>query len=72
MADQGEDKEIHEEHRLRTNVKEELTGGEIPDNGVVGHRAIRAEQLMNTPLMIAAALTLPSVALSESHVGGNP
>lgn len=71
MADQGEQKEIHEDHRLRTNVKEELTGGEIPDNGVTGHRAIRAQELMNTPLMIAAALTLPSVALSESHVGGN-
>jgi voltage-gated potassium channel len=70
MTDQGEEEELQQEHRFRTNVREELTGGEIPDNGVVGHRAIRAEQLMNTPLMIAAALTLPSVALSEAHVGG--
>jgi voltage-gated potassium channel len=70
MADPGEDKELQHEHRLRTNVREELTGGEIPDNGVVGPRAIKAQQMMNTPLMIAAALTLPSVALSEAQVGG--
>lgn len=54
------------EHR----VESELTGGEDPGNGVVGHRALKAQAIMNTPLMIAAALTLPSVALSESHVGG--
>ena len=48
----------------------ELTGGVDPGNGVVGPRALRAQAIMNTPLMIAAALTLPSVALSETHVGG--
>ncbi len=56
--------------RIRDTVKTEITGGTEPDNGVVGHRAIKAEKIMNTPLMIAAALTLPSVALSETHVGG--
>jgi len=55
------------EHRLES----ELTGGIDPGNGVVGPRALKAQAIMNTPLMIAAALTLPSVALSETHVGGN-
>ncbi len=49
---------------------EHLTGIGGPDNGVTGSRAIRAENLMQTPLMIAAALTVPSVALTEAHVGG--
>lgn len=58
------------EHEFRESVKAEITGGTQPDNGVEGPRAIKAERIMNTPLMIAAALTLPSVALSETHVGG--
>lgn len=58
------------EHRYRKIFRAEITGGVIPDNGVEGPRAIRAAEIMNTPLMIAAALTLPSVALSEAHVGG--
>lgn len=58
------------DHPMRRAVKSELTGGTQPDNGVEGARAIRAEKLMNGPLMVAAALTLPSVALSETHVGG--
>jgi len=65
------DEEIHKsEHRLRKTFKTEITGGVEPDNGVEGPRAIRAVQIMNGPLMVAAALTLPSVALSEAHVGG--
>jgi len=40
------------------------------DDGVIGERALRAERLMQTPLMVAAALTLPCVALTEAHVGG--
>lgn len=47
-----------------------LTGIGGADDGVTGSRAIRAENLMQTPLMIAAALTIPSVALTEAHVGG--
>ncbi len=75
MADQSDprtpgDPDHAERHRVRRRVKAEMTGGTQPDNGVEGHRAIRAQELMNTPLMIAAALTLPSVALTESHVGG--
>ncbi len=58
------------DHAIRKALGSELTGGVIPDNGVEGPRAIKAERIMNTPLMIAAALTLPSVALSETHVGG--
>jgi voltage-gated potassium channel len=58
------------DHHLRTAFRTELTGGTEPDNGVEGPRAVKAERLMNGPLMVAAALTLPSVALSESHVGG--
>lgn len=50
--------------------KAELTGGIEPDNGVDGPRAIKAAKIMNGPLMVAAALTLPSVALSEAQVGG--
>ncbi|MBK8293353.1 MAG: two pore domain potassium channel family protein [Solirubrobacterales bacterium] len=57
-------------HALREEIHAEMTGGTVPENGVEGPRAIRAEQLLNTPLMIAAALTLPSVALTETHVGG--
>ena len=57
-------------HRYRKLFKAEVTGGVVPDNGVEGPRAIRAAQIMNGPLMVAAALTLPSVALSEAHVGG--
>ncbi|MGK2956439.1 MAG: potassium channel family protein [Solirubrobacterales bacterium] len=58
------------DHPLREELASEITGGTVPQNGVEGPRAIRAEQLLNTPLMIAAALTLPSVALTEAHVGG--
>jgi len=58
------------DHHLRKSVRTELTGGTQPDNGVEGERAIKAERIMNGPLMVAAALTLPSVALSEAHVGG--
>lgn len=56
--------------RFEGQLKSELSGGTDPENGVVGARALRAEAVMDTPLMIAAALTLPSVALSEAHVGG--
>jgi voltage-gated potassium channel len=56
--------------KLRHSAAVELTGGTEPGNGVVGHRAIRAEQLMNTPLMIAAALTLPCVILTETRESG--
>lgn len=48
----------------------ELTGGSMPGNGVVGPRAIRAEQIMKWPLMIAAALTLPAVILGETREAG--
>jgi len=56
--------------RFEHQLSSELTGGVDPGNGVVGPRALKAERILNTPLMIAAALTLPSVALSETHVGG--
>ncbi|MEX1219606.1 MAG: potassium channel family protein [Solirubrobacterales bacterium] len=56
--------------KLRHSAALELTGGTEPDNGVVGSRAIRAQKLMNTPLMIAAALTLPAVVLSETRESG--
>lgn len=71
MADE-KTKEMEEkaEHRFRKTFKAEITGGTEPDNGVEGPRAIKAARLMNAPLMVAAALTLPSVALSEAHVGG--
>ena len=58
------------QHHAGQVFKAELTGGTQPDNGVEGPRAIKAERIMNGPLMVAAALTLPSVALSEAHVGG--
>ncbi|MBK5231456.1 MAG: two pore domain potassium channel family protein [Thermoleophilia bacterium] len=69
MADETPD-EHPKEHPFREEFHSEITGGTVPENGVEGPRAIRAEQLLNTPLMIAAALTLPSVALTEAHVGG--
>ncbi|MCB0871602.1 MAG: two pore domain potassium channel family protein [Solirubrobacterales bacterium] len=65
-----DDQDNPQEHRFRKTFEAELTGGVIPDNGVEGPRAIKAERIMNGPLMVAAALTLPSVALSEAHVGG--
>jgi voltage-gated potassium channel len=55
---------------LERELGSELTGGTDPGNGVTGTRAMKAERILNTPLMIAAALTLPSVALSETDVGG--
>jgi len=59
-----------ERHILGEELKSEVTGGTPPDNGVTGERALKAQRIMNTPLMIAAALTLPCVALTETHVGG--
>ena len=56
--------------QLERSAKAELTGGTQPDNGVVGARAIRAEQLMKWPLMVAAALTLPTVILGETRESG--
>jgi voltage-gated potassium channel len=52
------------------DLSQRLAGRPEPGDGVVGEKAIRAEQLMNTPLMIAAALTLPAVALTESSASG--
>jgi voltage-gated potassium channel len=51
---------------VRHSAAIELTGGFEPDDGVVGPRAQRAQELMNAPLMIAALLTLPTVILSET------
>lgn len=72
MADQSPEETAPQgrERRFRKLLGAEITGGVIPDNGVEGPRAIRAQRLMDPPLMIAAALTLPSVALSEAGVGG--
>jgi voltage-gated potassium channel len=33
-------------------------------------RSLRVAERLNTPMMIAAALTLPTVAITESHPGG--
>src|SRR6202012_2304118 len=33
-------------------------------------RSTRVAEILSTPMLIAAALVLPSVALSESHPGG--
>ncbi|HZE00579.1 MAG TPA: hypothetical protein VE155_02255, partial [Pseudonocardiaceae bacterium] len=33
-------------------------------------RSTRVAETLNTPMLIAAALTLPMVAISESHPGG--
>lgn len=33
-------------------------------------RSTRVAEALNTPMLIAAALTLPMVAISESHPGG--
>lgn len=56
---------------LGEGKQEHVTGIEGgPARGVAGERALRAERIMQTPLMIAAVLTVPSVALTETHVGG--
>jgi voltage-gated potassium channel len=59
-----------ERHERRKEVVHsagaELSGRFEADDGVVGPRARRAQDLMNAPLMIAALLTLPSVILSET------
>jgi voltage-gated potassium channel len=70
QASPGKDRPDRGDHHMRKAFRGELTGGTQPDNGVEGERAIKAERIMNGPLMVAAALTLPSVALSEAHVGG--
>lgn len=70
MDEQNESGEPEHKHHLGKSFAAELTGGVTPDNGVEGPRAIKAQQIMNGPLMVAAALTLPSVALSEARVGG--
>jgi voltage-gated potassium channel len=36
----------------------------------MNERSTRVAERLNTPMLIAAALTLPTVALTESHVGG--
>lgn len=54
----------------RPDLSQELSGRPRPGDGVTGEKAIRAERLLNTPLMIAAALTLPAVALTESAATG--
>lgn len=69
-ADRDHAQSDQSKHRLRHQFGAELTGGDSPGNGVEGARAIRAEKVMSTPLLIAAALTLPSVALSEMNDGG--
>jgi voltage-gated potassium channel len=56
--------------KLEHSAAVELTGGSEPGNGVAGPRAIRAEQLMQRPLMVAAALTLPAVILGETREAG--
>src|SRR4051795_6461996 len=33
-------------------------------------RSTRVAEFLNTPMLIAAALTLPTVAITESHPGG--
>ena len=33
-------------------------------------RSKRVAEFLNTPMLIAAALTLPTVAITESHPGG--
>ena len=33
-------------------------------------RSTRVAELLNTPMLIAAALTMPTVAITESHPGG--
>lgn len=52
------------------DLSQKLAGRPRPGDGVAGEKAIRAERLMNAPLMIAAALTLPAVALTESSATG--
>ncbi|MGB0119899.1 MAG: potassium channel family protein [Solirubrobacterales bacterium] len=56
---------------FRHRLGSELSGKNDPGNGVTGARALKAKAMMETPVMIAAALTLPSVALTEANVGGN-
>ncbi len=58
------------EKKIALDAGIDLSGGFEPDDGVVGPRARRAQELMNAPLMIAAVLTLPSVILSETNSTG--
>ncbi len=57
---------------FRHQLGAELSGRDDPENGVVGPRALKAQAMLETPLLIAAALTLPSVALTEANfISGN-
>lgn len=55
---------------LGKHIEENVSGKAKPDYGVTGERAIRAQQLMEKPLMWAAILTLPSVILMETQTSG--
>ncbi len=33
-------------------------------------RSTRVAEVLNTPMLIASALTIPAVAINESHPGG--
>src|ERR1700710_889199 len=48
------------------------TAGEKPGRYGPGRdaRSTRVAEFLNTPMLIAAALTLPTVAITESHPGG--
>jgi len=58
-----------DEH-LGREIEQNVTGHGPSDHGVRGERAIRAEKLMEKPLMWAAVLTLPSVILMETQTSG--
>ncbi len=53
---------------LGKDIEENVTGK--GDYGVSGERALRAQKLMDKPLMWAAVLTLPSVILMETQTSG--
>ena len=54
-------------HRALQRINVDLSGEVEPGSGLEGSRAIRAEQRLQLPVMIAAALTLPSVILMETQ-----
>ncbi|MFM9054830.1 MAG: hypothetical protein ACKOQ5_08310, partial [Solirubrobacterales bacterium] len=56
--------------RALQRVSVDLSGEVVPGSGLEGSRAIEAEKKLQLPVMIAAALTLPSVILMETQETG--
>lgn len=64
---------VKKKGRLRTlydDANEDIAAQIKPGGGVVGEKAIKAQRALQVPMIIAAALTLPSLILLETRETG--